>query len=420
MFTILVENQTVKLKWIGATKKHYEDKGYKFTKLFDEFIVKVEDLTNGSNKKVQCICDYCGSTVEIPYNKYLMQTNNKTEKYACKQCIHKKIKDLNNGIHPNSEKFKGQNNIPIEEVIRIVESKNNNKLLNPEDYINVKENNLRIVCGSCGKEFITSLASIKISGGRCKDCGFRIGGQVAVFDCKYVEEYINSINNNKLLNPNDYINSNVKNLNIKCGNCGKIYTTSFSKYKNANQTVCPSCSHKQRGIENRLPIDVVKEIIDNVNNNILLNPEEYVGNSVRNLKIKCGECGQIFTTSLVNYQSGTVRCSTCSKKKTRGERTIENYFVASDIKYEYQKKFVDCKDRRSLPFDFYLPSRNICVEFDGRQHFEPVFGQDSFEKTQLHDQIKNDYCEHNDIKLIRIPYWEGHNIEKILTKELHI
>ena len=47
-----------------------------------------------------------------------------------------------------------------------------------------------------------------------------------------------------------------------------------------------------------------------------------------------------------------------------------------------------------------------------------VFGQKEFEKTQYHDQIKDDYCKDNGINLIRIPYWERNNISQVLDKEL--
>ena len=36
------------------------------------------------------------------------------------------------------------------------------------------------------------------------------------------------------------------------------------------------------------------------------------------------------------------------------------------------------------------------------------------------DKIKTNYCYEYNIKLIRIPYWEFNNIEKILMKELNI
>ena len=36
------------------------------------------------------------------------------------------------------------------------------------------------------------------------------------------------------------------------------------------------------------------------------------------------------------------------------------------------------------------------------------------------DSIKTRYCKDNNIKLIRIPYWEFNDIEKILIKELKL
>ena len=34
------------------------------------------------------------------------------------------------------------------------------------------------------------------------------------------------------------------------------------------------------------------------------------------------------------------------------------------------------------------------------------------------DGIKNNYCKNNNIPLLRIPYWEFNNIEKILENTL--
>ena len=96
------------------------------------------------------------------------------------------------------------------------------------------------------------------------------------------------------------------------------------------------------------------------------------------------------------------------------------------IKYTPQKRFDDCKDIKPLPFDFYLSDYNTCIEYDGQQHFEPVdfsgkrenLAQQQFEKTQYHDKIKNKYCEDNNIRLLRIPYFK--NIEEELNNFLFI
>lgn len=37
----------------------------------------------------------------------------------------------------------------------------------------------------------------------------------------------------------------------------------------------------------------------------------------------------------------------------------------------------------------------------------------------MHDKIKTDYCNNNNIPLIRIPYWERPNIERYLKNKLY-
>ena len=43
----------------------------------------------------------------------------------------------------------------------------------------------------------------------------------------------------------------------------------------------------------------------------------------------------------------------------------------------------------------------------------------NFNKTQNHDNIKNDYFNKNNIKLLIIPYWNFDNINDILKTYLH-
>lgn len=94
----------------------------------------------------------------------------------------------------------------------------------------------------------------------------------------------------------------------------------------------------------------------------------------------------------------------------------------------HKKAFDDCRNIKPLPFDFYLPDKNIIIEYDGEFHYIPIKVQktdseevaiDRLNETKAHDKIKTDYCLKNQIKLIRIPYWEKENIETILLKEIN-
>ena len=93
----------------------------------------------------------------------------------------------------------------------------------------------------------------------------------------------------------------------------------------------------------------------------------------------------------------------------------------NNIQYISQYRFDDCKNIRTLPFDFYLPDYNTCIEYDGELHYKAVdyFGGDeALSNTQFRDDIKTQYCLNNNIRLIRIPYWEFNNIDKILSETL--
>ena len=123
------------------------------------------------------------------------------------------------------------------------------------------------------------------------------------------------------------------------------------------------------------------------------------------------------------FQKGT-RCPYC--KTSKGEEKISEVLFKYKIINEREKVFKGCVYKGNLRFDFYLPNQNICIEYDGKQHFEPQDfsghgnSESEFKETQLRDSIKTQYCKDNNIKLIRIPYWDFDNIETILRKELKI
>jgi len=106
-------------------------------------------------------------------------------------------------------------------------------------------------------------------------------------------------------------------------------------------------------------------------------------------------------------------CPVCNNSK--GEMLIANYLEKHKISFIPQKTFDDCRNKRVLPFDFYLPNYNILIEFDGKQHFiNDNWGKDNYKKTVFHDNIKTNYSIEKGIKLIRIRYDEINYIGEII------
>jgi hypothetical protein len=113
-----------------------------------------------------------------------------------------------------------------------------------------------------------------------------------------------------------------------------------------------------------------------------------------------------------------IGCPTC--QNSIGENKIKKYLRDNNILFIPQKRFENCKDKRPLPFDFYLPEYNLCIEYDGKQHYIPnTFYSKNFNEIKKRDKIKSDFCEVSENpKLIRIPYWDEDKISDILSKKI--
>jgi very-short-patch-repair endonuclease len=102
--------------------------------------------------------------------------------------------------------------------------------------------------------------------------------------------------------------------------------------------------------------------------------------------------------------------------KSKGAIILENLLMKNNIEFKKEKTFKGCKDKKLLRFDFYLPQLNKVIEVDGLQHtiFVELWGNiDGLKDRQRKDEIKNKYCENNNIKLIRIPY-DGNKLEEFI------
>lgn len=142
----------------------------------------------------------------------------------------------------------------------------------------------------------------------------------------------------------------------------------------------------------------------------------YVKNQVKVI-ITCPIHGDFEQRPLSHIQGSG--CPNCNE--SRGEKEIAKFLNKYKINFERQKKFHDCRNVFDLPFDFYIPSKRTCIEFDGKQHYQPVDhfgGLKAYESLKINDKIKNDYCEDNYINLIRIRYDQVDDIYQILWNNL--
>lgn len=206
----------------------------------------------------------------------------------------------------------------------------------------------------------------------------------------------------------EYIKGKSPKIKLSCLNCGNIferYICHFIQYPH----VCPKCHPK--GANQKISLETAQKRIDEVYGRDYLVILNYSGNNSLS-DIACKKCGLIFKSVPVSLWRNRVRgCPNCEKTQSLGENKLQKFFRENKIQYRQQERFLNCKDKQCLPFDFYLPQYNTCVEFQGEQHYK----QDSLfwsEDTIKHDEIKRKFCKDNNIQLIEIPYYDINNIEK--------
>lgn len=135
-------------------------------------------------------------------------------------------------------------------------------------------------------------------------------------------------------------------------------------------------------------------------------------------KCKCGNITVVRSDHL--KANKTISCGCYHKSK--GEEKIKKLLTQYKIPFEQQKVFIDCRDEKPLPFDFYVNNQYI-IEYDGIQHFKSNGGwntKENVEKVKRHDQIKNNYCKKHNIPIIRIPYtlYDSLNINHLILNRV--
>jgi hypothetical protein len=295
----------------------------------------------------------------------------------------------------------------VDEFIREAKKVHNNRYsYSKVTYSTIKEK-ICIICPEHG-EFLQSPES-HLKGNGCKKCS----GCYKKTTIDFIKNAIAVHGNKYRYNLVIYINSHTK-IKIVCPKHGEFIQKPNT---HLNGSGCPGC--KVEKLTNNNPKRKNNE--EFIAQAIIVHGDiyDYSGTHyerdnkpVTIICLKHGAFRQIANTHL----SGS-GCPIC--RKSLGEIKIYNFLRHSGINFIQQKKFVGCADKLPLPFDFYLPDKNICIEYDGEQHFKPlkIFGgMARYKGLKEHDSIKDNFCSKQKITLIRVSYKD--NIEKVLKSFL--
>lgn len=264
------------------------------------------------------------------------------------------------------------------------------KITNEEFDFRIKDSNFRRIT-----DYVNSKTVILFE---CIICNKKFKKKPKDFNklsCKCVKNrniYLNYISekNIELIDPYVSVRSKAKH---RCLSCGLIFLTSPKSIK-SSIIGCPSCSGKI------FSIDKYKSLLPS---NIILESSVYSGSAVK-IKHKCVDCNNIWETKpnyIIHMGCGCPKCAF-----SKGEKEIISILDGIGIEYIKQKT-VEILNKK-YRFDFYIPTLNLYIEYDGIQHFKPIEyfgGEESFDKIKNSDSVKNNWVNENvgDI-LLRISY----------------
>lgn len=276
------------------------------------------------------------------------------------------------------------------------------------EYSSMKER-IKVRCKLCGHEWSPTADKI-VYGRGCPNCkAISVGNRCRMSH----EDFVHKLNT---INPNieilsKYTNTNVK-LKCRCKTDGYIWFASPSNLL-YQKTGCPKCSHCYR----RTPEEFIKEMsIANANIEILT---DFNGVD-KKVKCKCKIDNHIWYATPHELLSGT-GCPQCCESK--GEKVIREWLKKNEYVYESQKTFDNLIGVGGMPlsYDFYIPTINVLIEYQGEQHEKPFNyfgGEKKLIVQKEHDKRKKIYAETNGFYLLEIWYWDFDNIEKVLAEKL--
>lgn len=426
-------SKTAKVKWSYKNKKYYESLGYKFTKISDEFEVKVEDLTDGSGATVVYCCDDCGIEKSSYYKDYLRAIN-KQGLYYCQKCSHKHIDKKHNYINKERTLY----GWCIEH--------NRQDMLDRWDYELNKCSPKDIYYGTGGKYYFKCNNHPEHKSELKALAGLTREEHINIFcnQCNSIAQWF--IDNN--LDINDYWDFEKNTINpwdISYGNSSKKcwfkctekdYHGSYKMTCNnftSNKQRCPYCNNRNGKIHTKDSLG--QHIIDNYGEEFLWSiwsdknkktPFEYAPKSNIEVWWKCmGGEHEDFKRSVASSTFCEFRCPKCVEEMNNSIIEEKTKIYLEELGYEVLTEHkctirpINPKTKMPMPFDNEITLENgkhLIIEVHGGQHYKEVTGyhKNKLHQRKLYDRYKRIKCKQAGYEYLEIPYtaFEGENKEQ--------
>ena len=430
--------ETVKVKWNGRIKKHYEDLGYVYTKMGNEFEARIEDLTKGSDIKVKCKCDGCGKDLDWTYSSYNLQVKEDGKTYCniCGVNLVLRGEAFSKSFYDWCKEF------------------NRNDLLARWDYDMNKCSPKGVHYGTKNKYWfkciehpehkselknIGSITSKTDSIVKCKQCNSIAQYILDNFPDRDLYDVWDKERNGDLNPWEVQRRTNKKSIWIKCQE--KCYHGSYLAVPAhfANGGRCPYCTSRQNKVH---PKDSIGQyIIDNYGEEFLYSiwsdkndksPFEYSQMSNKKVWWKCTNGKhEDYLRSCQHSKIYEFRCHKCVQEMNNSVIEEKTKIYLKELGYKVMTEH-NCtirprnpKTKHYLPYDNEITLSNgehLIIEVHGSQHYKTDFyihkrgrtieeAESDLRYNRLKDRYKKAYAEHYGYHYLEIPYtaFQGKN-----------
>lgn len=414
-------NNKLTVKWNPANRKHYENKGYEFIGWGESFQVWWYDLSCGSHTNLEVQCDECKTRLKVRPNTY--KEHAKENKYYCRSCsqllfgaktrdkyIKKTFKDwcdtTNRQYILDLWDYEANTKSPSE-----VSFQTNKK------YLFKCENGKHESQLYCIKSIVVS-NNFKF---KCVKCNSFAQWGISNLGKDFLKKYWDygkNIDDPWKLNVKSSKYVYILCQKLKYHKAYKILVSDFTK-----GVRCGFCYGAKTH-----PLDSLGEIhstcISLWGEKNIKTPYDYKPHSAVSVFWKCHNSKHEDYKRKINLSTNLeFRCPRCYY--SLGEITIENFLESSNTEYICQKKYKNLKGVKGkcLSFDFYLPSYNLLIEYQGEYHdgsngVATIQTPEMLKVQQEHDKRKREYAKNNNIELLEIWYYDFDNIDEILSNKL--
>ena len=376
-----------------AREQQKETLARKFAHLGNEFITKAKNIHGGkydyskvkwlnTNHKVEILCPKHGSFWVLP--------NNHLKGNQCPKC------SLENRT------------LNQEEWLEMAKEKHGDKYDYSEAEYKGFTTPVKIICPRHGPFWQAGGAHAQLGQG-CKRCAAEEGNSRNLMTKEEFIAQASKVHNGKYdyseVKPDKFFKNDE--VELICPEHGHFYQRAGQHLLGAG---CLKCAGKYKKTTDEF-IDKLKEIYgDKYKYDRIVYTNKY-----ENVFLGCPVHGYV-RCKPEQLLSGT-GCRMCNA--SNGEQVIEKWLMLHHLPYVRQYRLSNYNYR----YDFALPDYKILIEFDGKEHFEPVEylgGYEAFRKRVQDDLTKTKIAHELGYTLVRLPYTLGSHVISRLRSRIAV